>query len=186
VKRPGSAWDARSGLPLLPSIAVLRGDGRRMRCAGGWPHLAFWRLLAPPSPTPHPSRLGQGFLLMTPLRQESGGRAVMVNRGWVPAEWRQSEDMRRSGQPGGKVGLRVPFCALQQPCSSRAAPRCRCGPAPWPWSLHLFGRPCFCVVQIQLPGSPPKCPGMLPAAPPSCAPPPLLPPSSCYVLTGAA
>lgn len=44
---------------------------------------------------------------MTPLRQDGGGRAVMVNRGWVPAEWRDSEDMRRSGQPGGKVGRRA-------------------------------------------------------------------------------
>ncbi|EFN55425.1 hypothetical protein CHLNCDRAFT_134584 [Chlorella variabilis] len=45
----------------------------------------------------------QGFLVMTPLRQEGSGRAVLVNRGWVPAEWREAEAARRGGQPEGKV-----------------------------------------------------------------------------------
>ncbi|KAL4428536.1 hypothetical protein ABPG75_002625 [Micractinium tetrahymenae] len=45
----------------------------------------------------------QGFLLITPLRQEGSGRAVMVNRGWVPAEWRQDAAAQQAGQPQGKV-----------------------------------------------------------------------------------
>ena len=52
----------------------------------------------------------QGYQLMTPLRQQQpqaapgpGGRAVMVNRGWVPKEWREDAELRRAGQPTGKV-----------------------------------------------------------------------------------
>ena len=67
----------------------------------------------------------QGYQLMTPLRQQQqpqqqvkgdvpgagagagagagSGRAVMVNRGWVPKEWREDEELRRAGQPTGKV-----------------------------------------------------------------------------------
>ncbi|KAL4858969.1 Surfeit locus protein 1 [Chlorella vulgaris] len=47
----------------------------------------------------------QGYLLMTPLRQPGSHRAVLVNRGWVPAEWRSDEGMRREGQPAGTVRL---------------------------------------------------------------------------------
>jgi surfeit locus 1 family protein len=45
----------------------------------------------------------QGFLLMTPLRQAGGARCVMVNRGWVPTEWKEDAAMRAAGQPSGKV-----------------------------------------------------------------------------------
>ncbi|KAL4420297.1 hypothetical protein ABPG77_001387 [Micractinium sp. CCAP 211/92] len=45
----------------------------------------------------------QGYLLVTPLRQDGSGRAVMVNRGWVPAEWRHDAAAQQAGQPRGKV-----------------------------------------------------------------------------------
>lgn len=47
--------------------------------------------------------LEQGYLLMTPLRQVGGPRCVVVNRGWVPTEWREDARMRAEGQPTGKV-----------------------------------------------------------------------------------
>lgn len=45
----------------------------------------------------------QGFLIVTPLRQAGGPRCVMVNRGWVPTEWKEDAAMRAEGQPTGKV-----------------------------------------------------------------------------------
>lgn len=47
----------------------------------------------------------QGFLLMTPLRQVGSSRAVLVNRGWVPSEWRDDVEQQKAGQPAGKVRL---------------------------------------------------------------------------------
>ena len=60
---------------------------------------------SPPAclPTCLPAPPLQGFLLMTPLHQPGTGRAVLVNRGWVPAAWREDGEMRAEGEPAGKV-----------------------------------------------------------------------------------
>ena len=44
-----------------------------------------------------------GHLLVTPLHSERWGKAVLVNRGWVPVEWRSDQTMRSTGQPSGQV-----------------------------------------------------------------------------------
>eukprot|EP00887_Chlorella_sp_A99_P004938 scaffold4.g4938.t1 len=43
-----------------------------------------------------------GYLLVTPLVTMSG-RAVLVNRGWVPDDWRQSPAAFAGSQPQGEV-----------------------------------------------------------------------------------
>lgn len=44
-----------------------------------------------------------GHVLITPLFSERWGKAVLVNRGWVPVEWRSDPAMRAAGQPQGKA-----------------------------------------------------------------------------------
>ncbi len=50
--------------------------------------------------------LSQGYLAVTPLYNPELHRTVLVNRGWVPASWRESEEQRELGQPKGQVGGR--------------------------------------------------------------------------------
>lgn len=45
---------------------------------------------------------------MTPLVDREWGHAVLVNRGWVPAEWKSDAQLRASGSPAGKVNFRAP------------------------------------------------------------------------------
>lgn len=73
-----------------------------------------------PCPLPSLCPCPQGFLLITPLRQQGGGRAVMVNRGWVPSEWRHDAAARQAGQPQGKVGE-----ACVAPSAQPGSARCR-------------------------------------------------------------
>lgn len=72
------------------------------------------------------------FTLVTPLRA-ANGPDVLINRGWVPAEWAQDAQLRNQGEPSGKVCLlpplyfvSEPFTLLQQappnPCSQQSAP----------------------------------------------------------------
>ena len=56
-----------------------------------------------------------GHVLVTPLASKLFGRAVLVNRGWVPTEWRADPAMRAAGQPTGQA-------RLTQTCTSRAHP----------------------------------------------------------------
>ena len=44
-----------------------------------------------------------GYLLVTPLTNERWHRMVLVNRGWVPEEWRTQAEARRVAQPKGEV-----------------------------------------------------------------------------------
>jgi surfeit locus 1 family protein len=44
-----------------------------------------------------------GHILVTPLHSKRWGKAVLVNRGWVPVEWRSDAAMRSAGQPSGQV-----------------------------------------------------------------------------------
>ena len=44
-----------------------------------------------------------GHVLITPLFSERWGKAVLVNRGWVPVEWRTDPAMRSTGQPQGEA-----------------------------------------------------------------------------------
>ena len=44
-----------------------------------------------------------GHLLVTPLHSDRWGKAVLVNRGWVPVEWQSDPAMRVAGQPSGQV-----------------------------------------------------------------------------------
>lgn len=74
----------------------------------------------PPLPSLRLCPCPQGFLLITPLRQQGGGRAVMVNRGWVPSEWRHDAAARQAGQPQGKVGE-----ACVAPSAQPGSARCR-------------------------------------------------------------
>lgn len=69
---------------------------------------------------------------MTPLRQAGGPRCVMVNRGWVPTEWKEDAAMRAEGQPTGKVcgALRVRHAAHNYSNNSCTAAAClQCNPA---------------------------------------------------------
>lgn len=86
-------------------------------------HSAVWILLCPACSREQrvfslPADSLQGFLIVTPLRQAGGPRCVMVNRGWVPTEWKEDAAMRAEGQPTGKVcgALRCEACSahLQQ------------------------------------------------------------------------
>ncbi len=51
-----------------------------------------------------------GYVVITPLVDPDSGRAVLVNRGWVPAAWRNAEgaeeaaSMGRGGASGGLGG----------------------------------------------------------------------------------
>lgn len=92
-----------------------------------------------PSP-PVPPGCPQGFLLITPLRQEGSDRAVMVNRGWVPSEWRQDAAAQQAGQPRGKVGGAV--CALVCACWRRPA-------FPRFWANALPAWVCSCSKECQ-------------------------------------
>ena len=44
-----------------------------------------------------------GHLLVTPLHSDRWGKAVLVNRGWVPIEWQSDPALRVAGQPSGQV-----------------------------------------------------------------------------------
>ena len=51
-----------------------------------------------------------GFLAVTPLRGgggAGGGRAVLVNRGWVPAAWREAQVAGRGGSEEGEAEVEV-------------------------------------------------------------------------------
>lgn len=43
------------------------------------------------------------YVLITPLVNREWGHAVLVNRGWVPAEWKTDAQLRASGCPMGRV-----------------------------------------------------------------------------------
>ena len=43
------------------------------------------------------------YVLVTPLVNREWGQAVLVNRGWVPAEWKSDAQLRASGCPAGRV-----------------------------------------------------------------------------------
>ena len=65
---------------------------------------------------------GGRFTLVTPLRA-ANGPDVLINRGWVPAEWAQDEQLRNQGEPSGKVcsACCFPFilCLHPSPCCNR-------------------------------------------------------------------
>ena len=42
-------------------------------------------------------------MLITPLVAEGWERAVLVNRGWVPAAWRDDAALRSHGEPSGQA-----------------------------------------------------------------------------------
>lgn len=44
-----------------------------------------------------------GFVIITPLRNDTWHRSVLINRGWVPAKWKTDAKYRESLQPEGKV-----------------------------------------------------------------------------------
>ena len=46
-----------------------------------------------------------GYVLITPLVSARWGKGVLVNRGWVPAEWRSDPALRAGGQPIGQVPI---------------------------------------------------------------------------------
>ncbi len=52
-----------------------------------------------------------GHLLVTPLHSDRWGKAVLVNRGWVPVEWQSDSTLRAAGQPSGQV-LNFTNCGL--------------------------------------------------------------------------
>ncbi len=43
------------------------------------------------------------YVLITPLVSEGWDRAVLVNRGWVPAAWRDDAAVRAQGEPSGQA-----------------------------------------------------------------------------------
>ena len=55
------------------------------------------------------------YVLVTPLVNREWGQAVLVNRGWVPAEWKSDAQLQASGCPAGKV--RAAFSDAQHPPS---------------------------------------------------------------------
>ena len=44
-----------------------------------------------------------GHVLVTPIFNKLSGKSVLVNRGWVPTEWRSDPAMRALGQPAGQA-----------------------------------------------------------------------------------
>ena len=75
------------------------------------------------------------YVLVTPLVNREWGQAVLVNRGWVPAEWKLDAQLRASGCPAGKVRAAPPNAS--QPslkCVSADARHC-----------HFRGVLCCCV-----------------------------------------
>ncbi len=74
----------------------------------------------------------QGFLIVTPLRQQGGPRCVMVNRGWVPTEWKEDAAMRAEGQPAGKASAVwvVPLGVCQRLHRCLLPAVCCCGMPP--------------------------------------------------------
>ncbi|KAK9815229.1 hypothetical protein WJX72_000329 [[Myrmecia] bisecta] len=44
-----------------------------------------------------------GYVVITPLRAPDWGRAVLVARGWAPAEWRDDASLRQRSEPAGEV-----------------------------------------------------------------------------------
>ena len=99
-----------------------------------------WPARLPDAVTPamHPPSHPQGYLLITPLRQAGGGgRCVMVHRGWVPTEWRESAELRATGEPAGVVGG-----AGGERAQVAAAPSAHV-PAPPPAGLSRLQTPCL-------------------------------------------
>jgi hypothetical protein len=47
------------------------------------------------------------YVLITPLVTEGWERAVLVQRGWVPAAWRSDAHLRAQGDPSGQARPRV-------------------------------------------------------------------------------
>ncbi|GBF90555.1 hypothetical protein Rsub_03126 [Raphidocelis subcapitata] len=51
-----------------------------------------------------PGAVKSGYLLITPLKHEGSNRTVLVNRGWVPPDWRRRwGDGVAAQQPAGRV-----------------------------------------------------------------------------------
>ena len=70
-----------------------------------------------------------GHILVTPLHSGHWGKAVLVNRGWVPVDWQSDVAMRSAGQPSGQVchpGRCIlvdgPFEPCDRPCTGPALP----------------------------------------------------------------
>ncbi|CAL5222265.1 g4603 [Coccomyxa viridis] len=58
-----------------------------------------------------------GYVLVTPLVNREWGQAVLVNRGWVPAEWKSDAQLRASGCPAGKVHVEGVIRESEKPSS---------------------------------------------------------------------
>ena len=52
---------------------------------------------------------GCRYTLVTPLVNKEWNRGVLINRGWVPAEWRSNSKLRSVGCPTGQV---LPFASV--------------------------------------------------------------------------
>ncbi|KAK9864270.1 hypothetical protein WJX84_011136 [Apatococcus fuscideae] len=74
----------------------------RISCEGKLLHERS--ILVGPRPRSSMGVTQPGFTLVTPL-QGADGQDVLVNRGWVPAIWRQDAGLRSQGEPSGKVAL---------------------------------------------------------------------------------
>ncbi|KAK9835779.1 hypothetical protein WJX74_007728 [Apatococcus lobatus] len=100
----------------------------RISCEGIMQHDRS--ILIGPRPRSSMGVTKSGFTLVTPLLAEDGSN-VLVNRGWVPAEWSQDAQLRGQGEPTGKVALAGVLRQSEKP--SMFVPDNDAAKAAWYW-----------------------------------------------------
>ncbi|CAK0786861.1 hypothetical protein CVIRNUC_010075 [Coccomyxa viridis] len=88
---------------------------RRVWCQGELQHERS--IFVGPRPRTIMGSAKPGYVLVTPLVNKEWGHAVLVNRGWVPAEWKTDAQLRASGCPLGKVHMEGVMRESENPSS---------------------------------------------------------------------
>ncbi|KAK9832527.1 hypothetical protein WJX81_006045 [Elliptochloris bilobata] len=125
--------DRAAALQALP-VAVSETAGSplpytRVTCHGQLLHERSF--LVGPRPRSSMGQARPGYVLITPLVTEGWERAVLVNRGWVPAAWRDDAALRSHGEPSGQVEVEGIVRGSEQP--SRFVPANDAASGQWFW-----------------------------------------------------